>query len=287
VADFTLFLYIILVLEVLSWFNATLTLPGIAGLILSIGMAVDANVIIFERIKEEMRAGRTVRTAVEAGFQRAFRTILDANITTLIAAGVLFYFGTGAIRGFAVTLTIGILVSMFTAIVLTRFLLRLILQGQTDSKSLVYGGEKLMFKYSYVAYRRYAYPVLADHRRGDRLPADPGLNLGIDFTGGTRLHLNIGQDFEVAEVREVLAGVWPGRKPDSEGGRRPGWGRPGGHHQKSPSERGGARGVHQGLSGRWPGITERDVLGIENVGPTIGAELRRMSFWALLVAMRA
>ena len=128
-ADFTLFIYIILVLEVLSWFNATLTLPGIAGLILSIGMAVDANVIIFERVKEEIRAGRTVRTGVEAGFQRAFRTILDANITTLIAAGVLFYFGTGAIRGFAVTLTIGILVSMFTAIILTRFLLRLILRA--------------------------------------------------------------------------------------------------------------------------------------------------------------
>ena len=128
-ADFTLFIYIILVLEILSWFNATLTLPGVAGLILSIGMAVDANVIIFERIKEELRAGRTVRTGVEAGFQRAFRTILDANITTLIAAGVLFYFGTGAIRGFAVTLTIGILVSMFTAIILTRILLRLILRA--------------------------------------------------------------------------------------------------------------------------------------------------------------
>lgn len=134
VANFALFLYIILVLEVLSWFNATLTLPGVAGLILSIGMAVDANVIIFERIKEEMRAGRTVRTAVEAGFQRAFSTILDANITTLIAAGVLFFFGTGAIRGFAVTLTIGILVSMFTAIVLTRFLLRLILQAKLIHK---------------------------------------------------------------------------------------------------------------------------------------------------------
>lgn len=134
VADFTLFLYIILVLEVLSWFNATLTLPGVAGFILSIGMAVDANVIIFERIKEEMRAGRTVRTAVEAGFQRAFRTILDSNITTLIAATVLFFFGTGAIRGFAVTLTIGILVSMFTAIVLTRFLLRLILQAKLINK---------------------------------------------------------------------------------------------------------------------------------------------------------
>ncbi len=129
VADFTLIVYLAMVLGVMSALNATLTLPGIAGLILSIGMAVDANVIIFERIKEEIRAGRTIRTGVEAGFQRAFSTILDANITTLIAAGVLFYFGTGPIRGFAVTLTIGIVVSMFSAIILTRYLMRLVLKA--------------------------------------------------------------------------------------------------------------------------------------------------------------
>lgn len=124
VANISLIFYLALVLMVLSMLEATLTLPGIAGLILSIGMAVDANVIIFERIKEEISSGRAVRTAVEAGFNRAFLTILDANVTTLIAAAVLFRFTTGPVRGFAITLFIGILCSMFTAIILTKLLLR-------------------------------------------------------------------------------------------------------------------------------------------------------------------
>ncbi len=141
VANFSLALYIIIVLASMSLLDATLTLPGIAGLILSIGMAVDANVIIFERIKEELGAGRTPRTGLEAGFQRAFRAVLDANVTTLIAAGVLFYFGTGAIRGFAVTLTIGILVSFLTAIILTRTLLRLSVRADLV-KNLWYLGVK-------------------------------------------------------------------------------------------------------------------------------------------------
>jgi len=124
VANVSLIVYLALVLGLLTAINATLTLFGIAGLILSVGMAVDANVIIFERIKEELRAGRTMRTSIEAGFQRAFRSILDSNVTTLIAAAVLFSFATGQVRGFAITLSIGIMVSMATAILLTRFLLR-------------------------------------------------------------------------------------------------------------------------------------------------------------------
>jgi len=123
-ANVALTVYIAIVLAILVGINATLTLPGIAGLILSIGLAVDANIIIFERIREELRAGRTMRTAINSGFERAFGTILDANVTTLIAAAALFHFGTGPIRGFAVTLAVGILASMFTAIILTRFLLR-------------------------------------------------------------------------------------------------------------------------------------------------------------------
>ena len=116
-------LYIVLLLALLDGINATLTLPGIAGIILSIGMAVDANVIIFERIKEEVRAGATPRASIDSGFRAAFRTILDANVTTLIAAGVLYWLATGPVRGFAVTLSLGILVSMFTALVITRFAL--------------------------------------------------------------------------------------------------------------------------------------------------------------------
>jgi preprotein translocase subunit SecD len=120
VANLALFLNILLILGGLAAFQATLTLPGIAGIILTIGMAVDANVLIFERIREELRLGKTPRAALETGYSRATLTILDANITTLIAAVVLFQFGTGPVRGFAVTLTIGIIASMFTAIIVTR-----------------------------------------------------------------------------------------------------------------------------------------------------------------------
>ena len=120
IADFALIMNIILIAGGLAGFQATLTLPGIAGIILTIGMAVDANVLIFERIREEMALGKTPRASVDAGYARATLTILDANVTTLIAALVLFQFGTGAVKGFAVTLSLGVLASLFTSLVLTR-----------------------------------------------------------------------------------------------------------------------------------------------------------------------
>jgi preprotein translocase subunit SecD len=124
IADFALVAYTVLVLGIMAAFNATLTLPGIAGFLLSIGIAVDANVIIFERMKEELRAGKTLRAGIEAGFSRAFTTVFDSNATTVLAALVLYYLGTASIRGFALTLIIGIICSMFTAITLTRWLLK-------------------------------------------------------------------------------------------------------------------------------------------------------------------
>ena len=139
VADIALTVYILLVFGVIVLLNATVTLPGIAALILSIGMAVDANVIIFERIKEDIGTGKTVRVAIESGFKRAFKTILDANVTTLIAGVVLYQFGTGPIRGFAVLLIIGILCSMFTAIVITRLLLRLAVKINTRKSKTLFG----------------------------------------------------------------------------------------------------------------------------------------------------
>ncbi|MFQ6018004.1 MAG: MMPL family transporter, partial [Kiloniellaceae bacterium] len=107
----------------LSLLQATLTLPGIAGIVLTIGMAVDANVLIFERIREEIRAGRGPVTAIDAGYRRALITIIDSNVTTLIAALLLLVFGTGPVRGFAVTLSVGLATSMFTAIMLARLLM--------------------------------------------------------------------------------------------------------------------------------------------------------------------
>jgi len=120
VADLALALNVLLVLAGMAAFGFTLTLPGIAGIALTIGMAVDANVLIYERIREELRLGKTPRAALETGYDRATLTILDANVTTIIAALVLLQFGTGPVRGFAVTLTVGLVANMFTAIFVTR-----------------------------------------------------------------------------------------------------------------------------------------------------------------------
>ena len=135
-ANVALILNIIILLGAMAFFGATLTLPGIAGVILTIGMAVDANVLIFERIREELRVGKTVRAAIDTGFARAFGTILDANLTTLIAALFLFNFGTGPIKGFAVTLSIGILASVFTAVFVSRTLYMIVLAGRERVETL-------------------------------------------------------------------------------------------------------------------------------------------------------
>ncbi len=131
-ADVALTLNLVLIVSLLSLMQATLTLPGIAGIVLTVGMAVDANVLIFERIREEIRNGNSPQASIHAGYAKAFSTIADANITTLIAALVLFSFGTGPIKGFAITLSLGIICSMFTAIIVTRALV-----------NLTYGGRKL------------------------------------------------------------------------------------------------------------------------------------------------
>ena len=135
IADLALFANLILLVALLSMLGATLTMPGIAGIVLTVGMAVDANVLIFERIREELRNGNTPQASIRAGYDKAFSTIADANITTLIAAFVLFLFGTGPIKGFAVTLSLGIVTSMFTAIMGTRAVV-----------NLVYGGKKRVRK---------------------------------------------------------------------------------------------------------------------------------------------
>lgn len=134
VVNLALILNLIILLGMMAYFRATLTLPGIAGIILIIGMSVDANVLIFERIREELRAGKTVRVAIDSGYQKAFRTILDSNLTTLIAAAFLFQFGTGPVKGFAVTLSLGILISMFTALVVTHMVFDMVLVGKKIEK---------------------------------------------------------------------------------------------------------------------------------------------------------
>jgi len=138
VANVALTIYCVLVFAVLALVGATLTLPGIAGFILSVGMAVDANVIIFERLKEEMRTNKTFKSALDAGFSRAWTAILDSQVTTLIAAAVLFIYGTGPIQGFALTLSVGVLVNLFTAITVTRLLMSVVADTSLSRKRFLY-----------------------------------------------------------------------------------------------------------------------------------------------------
>lgn len=137
-ANIALVVNLMLLVALMSFIGATLTLPGIAGIVLTLGMAVDANVLIYERIREELDAGNlAVRDAVRAGFGNAFSTIVDANITTLIVAVLLFSFGSGPIKGFAVTLSVGILTSMFTAVLVTRALVEFVILRQAQPKVIL------------------------------------------------------------------------------------------------------------------------------------------------------
>ena len=145
IADVALMAYTVMLLGILYLMDATLTLPGVAGIILSIGMAVDANVLIFEHFKEEYQVNnKSLRLAMDAGFKRAFTTIFDSNVTTLIAAGVLFFLGTGTIRGFAITLGVGTILSMFTAITLTQYLLKLMINSKLSENPWLYGANGFM-----------------------------------------------------------------------------------------------------------------------------------------------
>ena len=142
IADIALMAYVLMVLFSLKFLDATLTLPGVAGIILSIGMAVDANVLIFEHFKEEYQTGKTLRLSMDAGFKRAAVTIFDSNITTILASFVLFLFGTGSIRGFAITLGLGVLLSMFSAITLSQYMLKLLVASNVFKSPFLYGARE-------------------------------------------------------------------------------------------------------------------------------------------------
>jgi preprotein translocase subunit SecD len=136
IANVALGLNLLVLMAVMAGFHATLTLPGIAGIALTVGMAVDTNILIFERIREELRSGKTVRAAIDAGFSRAFRTVIDTHVTVLVSAAILYQFGTGPVKGFAVSLAIGILASLFTAVFFTRLVFDLIYMGSRRAASV-------------------------------------------------------------------------------------------------------------------------------------------------------
>ena len=206
VSGIALILYTALVLITLNAFDITLTLPGIAGIILGIGMAVDANVIIYARIKEEIAAGNSVGSAIKAGFSKAFSAIFDGNITTLIASFVLMWLGSGTVKGFAYTLAIGIVASMFTALVVSRFLINAIYAiGVTDPK--FYGKAKERKVFDFVGKKKVFFllsllliitgPVtmMVHHQTGGT-----ALNYALDFSGGTATTVTFNKDMDIKEI---------------------------------------------------------------------------------------
>ncbi len=208
-ANIALLLNLAIVISIMTLLGGTLTLPGIAGLILTVGMAVDANVIIYERIREELRKGKTIRSAVADGYARAFVTIFDSNLTTVVAALILLEFGTGPIQGFAVTLTMGIIASMFTALFVTRYIFDFILSNPKVQKvSLGMGHILSDTKIAFLRFRKPAALLsLLILFASFYNFAYRGMNWGIDFAGGTSMHVEFKEMATSENVRSVMAGA--------------------------------------------------------------------------------
>ncbi|WP_138935052.1 protein translocase subunit SecD [Roseovarius arcticus] len=207
-------LNVMLTLTALGLLGATLTLPGIAGIILCLGIAVDSNILIFSRIREETAKGAIAIKALTLGYGRAWATILDANITTLLAMVLLFMFGAGAIRGFAVTMSIGIVISMFTAVALMRFMMETLVRRRKLKRldiAPLFGGVPAPGKLSFMRRGRLALAVSAVLSLGSLgLLVMPGPNLGIDFTGGVQMVLRSDAPVPLSELRAAIAQQVPG-----------------------------------------------------------------------------
>lgn len=212
VASFALALNVLLILACLAIFKGTLTLPGIAGLILTIGMAVDANVLVYERIREELALGKSLRAAIAAGYHRALSAIVDSNVTTLVAAALIFKFGSGPIRGFAVTLTIGLLANLFTAVTCTRVIIELLCDQFGLSKLTFMNIFKKQTNIDFIGKRRICYILSAILiiggitvfvMRGDK-------NYGVDFSGGTLQQFMFDKPVNLDRVRGILKDIGHG-----------------------------------------------------------------------------
>jgi len=207
VADLALMANVFFLFGVLASFGAVLTMPGIAGIVLTLGMAVDANVIIFERIKEEVRAGKGMNLAITDGYKHAYSAIIDGNVTTLLTAVILYIFGSGPVQGFATTLTIGIITSLFTAIFISRMIFIWQLKRNIAVKFSNRITENMMSKvdFDFVGLRKYGYAFsIAVFVISIGSLAIRGLNTGIDFTGGRTYVVRFDQDIKTAEVRSAL-----------------------------------------------------------------------------------
>jgi len=279
-ANFALCLNIIIILGALSYFKAALTLPGIAGIILTIGMAVDANVLIFERIREELKTGKNIRFAIQGGYHKAFSTILDANLTTLITAFILYKIGTGPVRGFAVTLSIGIIASMFTALVVTRLIFDYLTVKFRVLKRLPMLQILRKENFDFISKRRIAYllsfivivaGIINFSLRGEA-------NFGVDFTGGLLQQVHFEEAPDINKVRAALSAIGLKKATIQKFG-----------NEKDiliRTDKGSPEEVEKVLVKTFKD-NEVKTVRIEKVGPTVGKELRLKALWAILLAMIA
>jgi SecD/SecF fusion protein len=273
VASFALILNLLIVLAALAYSGSSLTLPGIAGLILTIGMSVDANVIIYERIREETEKGRALRSAIQNGYKSAFSAIMDANLTTFVTAFILLHLGTGPIKGFAITLSIGIVASMFTAIFVTRlvfdFLTAKDILKKFPTRRLI--GESHI---PFIENRRIAYTIsVLCIVLGLGVLASRGMgNMGIDFTGGDLQQIRFAESVDTDSIREALVDAGYGNLPVQQFGE--------GTDViiRSPFNAQGA--IEESLNNRF-GSQTFEILRVESVGPAVGDELTWRAIQAL------
>jgi SecD/SecF fusion protein len=281
IANVALILNILVLLGLMCWLKATLTLPGIAGIVLTAGMAVDANVLIFERIREELQAGKSLRGALAAGYNKAFGTILDSNLTTLISAVILYYLGTGPVKGFGVTLAIGLGTSMFTALVVTRLIFDFLV-----AKNIIKSLPMLQFiKPTNIDFLKWAKPAFVASwllilvgigfgiKRGNDV-------MGVDFAGGDSLTLAFEKKVDQAKVRDVINDLKIGDalvnyQKEMTGGKET---------LTITSEYNSGDKVEKALTQSFPDAKFTRVA-LDKVGPSVGAEILKNAIVATLLAM--
>jgi SecD/SecF fusion protein len=287
VADLALLLYIQLVLWIMAAMGSVLTLPGIAGIILSLGMAVDSNVIIFTRIREEIAKGKSIRVAVDMGYHAALSTVVDSQTTTLVAAFVLYLFGTTSVKGFALTLMIGTVMSVITAVFVTQLFVNLLAESKKFGTNAMFGMKedgtpKFSWKWNikFIENRKKFYAIsLCVIIIGIGFGLVKGLNYGIDFTGGTMMQIEMGQKVDIDEVKDTISQydldptiVYAGEGNTQIVIRT--------IKDLKSAER---MEVINTLEEKY-GFDEDDVLASEEFGPTVGKDLRRNAIKSILIA---
>lgn len=287
IASLALMFYVLIVINIMGFAGSVLTLPGIAGFILSIGMAVDANVVIFSRIREEISAGKTIRVATQQGFKRALSTVIDSQVTTLIAAVILYEIGTSAVKGFAWTFMIGIVVSIFTAVAVTQLYVNLAANSRRFSKKNFFGirsDGKASFhfdrKLQFMKHRKVFYIIsIAILVIGLAFGVVRGLNYGIDFTGGTMIQMDMGEEVDIKEVKKAVKEydldpeiIYSGENNEQIVIRT--------IEALNSAERAEVIGAINSAFG----TSDEDVIAEELFGPSVGKELRNNAILAIVIA---